>query len=108
MITPFDIYLFNLMDVFKYILVFISIIIGVLTIVEIINDNYDKRASLYLIMAIGIFLMASIIPSKRTCYEMYLIPKIVNSSLMQNIPSYIEHYTQTVLRNEDNDFDGKD
>ena len=47
-------------------------------------------------------LASSLIPSTKTCYEMFIIPKVVNSQLVQKLPDYLTAYIEKELKGATN------
>lgn len=67
-----------------------------------IANNKARTHKHYTIVSMSVFVIlmaiAILMPSTQTAREMYLIPKLANSKLAQQLPSYLEQYIQKVIK----------
>jgi hypothetical protein len=122
MITPFEIYLINLADTLNGLFGGFAFITFILCVAIIcarcnIDEPYDngikqlpytdeeikriarlkKRAIKMGFVFIVFSSLSFLTPSTKTCYQMLIIPKIVNSQLAQNMPTYLQQYIEKQL-----------
>lgn len=96
-ITPLFIYGINLLDGICNVFVIISI--GSFLIFLLTFEDVDGDFSVKLILSTIIFAtLAFFIPSTSQIYEMYLIPKIANSQITQQIPVAIQKYINDYIK----------
>lgn len=63
------------------------------------HKYFKKKLILSLLLTLIFSFLNGITPSTKTCYEMFIIPKIVNSKLIQNMPVYIQQYIEKEIKN---------
>jgi hypothetical protein len=121
MITPFDIYLIgiisNLNDslgIFVAIGLILSAGAAGMALAAKFHGDGDNENKLLKIsfrifkVTLCVLVLGQFIPDKKTLAAMYVMPKMANSQLVQNIPSYVQTFIEKELNNNgDNAEDGQ-
>lgn len=109
-ISPWLIYFADKADAVVFTFVTIALIFMVIQIILISNvkkedldeakkNNQRVKVSLKpFYIFIGFLILAALMPSTSTCYKMFIIPKIVNSKLVQKLPDYLTAYIEKELK----------